>query len=727
MMSSEQLPTAPFLDRTATAATHQQAPRSYQNQHHNHNQRRNATSLLLPPHSHSHSHSHANTSANTSANVNVNVNANARRTAQQTSLPLNESDDHVLPLSYDSSRSNGNNSNNNDPYHYNYHSDQAPRKPQRSVVRAAESGRGSLLPIRHTTTAKGSLSPTPQQRQHQQQRPVSPKPHQHHHQQQQQQQLGRSQSQGLPRTQQDIVGEDNNNSNGNGNGKVVSKVGHLRRRTGGNVSSDDEFDAMATTSASTSNNGDSLYNGRSTGRRKRPGSSVSLNSMGNNSATNTNNHNNHHHHHNNNNNYSSGSSGREHPGPNSNYPGGGGGVAVCQKQLILIKLSRMKLGHLLQVVIVLAVVALVYESHHKALFATQQLTQFKDEESLLLLHLQKIEQQSIQLHENLGRLAQAHMENRNNGDNNNNNDGNNNNNDGANENDDNNKRNDLDDVTGNDREVDFDLIHKQTQQLYQMEEELSHEVQTLQKRIQLSARNHIIREFGEGPVQVVLELGFGNNGNERGHEHGHGHDDPSSSAVHKISILLWHDTPHAAWTWLEQIGNHLWDGAELHWQQGNIIETIPNEDRLADYYYAADRDRSSFGGGSSIGNGGSNGIEFVEQSQHAHQAWTVGVREHPVRTRDGSSSRNALGMYINLQDNSKLHTHEACVGKIIDGFDALQKILEATRSQHKNNGNGNANGNGKDGVGETSSSSSSTVVIRKATAMHYVTKKAGMG
>ncbi len=47
------------------------------------------------------------------------------------------------------------------------------------------------------------------------------------------------------------------------------------------------------------------------------------------------------------------------------------------------KLGRMKLGNILQVIIVLAVTALVWESHHKALFAAQQLTQFKEEESLL--------------------------------------------------------------------------------------------------------------------------------------------------------------------------------------------------------------------------------------------------------------------------------------------------------------------------------------------------------
>lgn len=304
------------------------------------------------------------------------------------------------------------------------------------------------------------------------------------------------------------------------------------------------------------------------------------------------------------------------------------------------KLSRMKLGHILQVVIVLAVTALVWESHHKALFAAQQLTQFKEEESLLLLHLQKIEQQSIQLHENLSRLARVGLA----------------------------GKADEKDGGGNGeggREVDFDLIHKQTQQLYQMEEELNHEVKTLQTRIQQSARNHIIQEFGEGPVQVILELDFGPDSDTGVIPSG-----AADASPNRISILLWHDTPHAAWTWLEQIRRNVWDGAEFHWKQGHIIDAIPHEvDPL----------------------GGK--IEFVEQSQHRHEAWTVGVREY---------DSGSIGMYINLQDNSNLHKHETCVGKVIDGFDALQRLLEVARTQR----------NEKD----------ISIVVRKATATH-VTKK----
>jgi hypothetical protein len=490
--------------------------------------------------------------------------------------------------------------------------DQAPKQPSRgSIMRAAESGKGNLLPLRGTT----STTQQPPGARQQQKIPKRQAP-------------ARSKSSGpayssattLPRTRQDIGG---GSSSPQPSG-IKSKLAYLRRRTA-TASSDDEFD-----SSSHSVRREFMTHRNSSGGRRSGGVSVCSTGSG---GTNTI---------------------RVHSNPR------GRGLWGIQKQLI--KLSRMKLGHVLQVVIVLAVMALVYESHHKALFATSQLIQFKEEESLLLLHLQKIEQQSIQLHENLSRLARMGI------------------NGGggsavavADSNGLPGGGDELEDGSGGGgrgREVDFDLIHQQTEQLYQMEKELNHEVKTLQSRIQLSARNHIIQEFGEGPVQVVLELDFGgkinsNNNNEQ---------NSSGQGPHRISILLWHDTPHAAWTWLEQIGSNVWDGAEFKWQQGHIIDAVPN------HIHGSNPDDGK--------------IEFVEHSQHAHQAWTVGVRE---------SDKGSMGMYINLQDNSDLHKHETCVGKVIDGFDALQRLLEAARGEQD-----------------------SSIAIRKATAMHYVTKKAGI-
>ena len=446
--------------------------------------------------------------------------------------------------------------------------DAAPRKPARTILRAAESGKGSLLPDfsspptpSSTTTAAAASSAGPNKRREREApnrvrtrsspslKLVMNLP------------ANRSASQGSVTNH---MGNSNNSNNNNNSGPILPTT--VMESSGAGPKSDSEGTGIIAKQS----------------LRRRTTSYVSDDEDG----------------------YGGVRRSQELP---YRYSGSHRRSATRRVWFTLQKLLGMKLGHFLQILIVLSVTVLVWESHHKALFAAQQLAQFKEEESLLLLHLQKIEQQSIQLHENLNRLAKAG---------------------GGGGNGRNGGGGDSADA------VDFDLIRKQTQQLHQMEEELNHEVRTLQARIQQSARSHIIQEFGEGPVQIVLDLDFG----------------LDNQGPSRISILLWHDTPHAAWTWLEQIGRHVWDGADFSWQQAHVIDAIPK--------------RQDPVGGK---------IEFIEQTQHRHEAWTVGLKEN--------DETGGLAMYINLQDNNHFNKLDTCVGKVIDGFDALQRLLEVSRSR----------------------------------------------
>lgn len=272
-------------------------------------------------------------------------------------------------------------------------------------------------------------------------------------------------------------------------------------------------------------------------------------------------------------------------------------------QLIL----SLKPAFLLQLAVVFVVAFLVWDSHHKALLTTEKLHQFRHSESMLMLHLQRIEQQSIHLHEN---LIQLHVGS-----------------DAANKNSKGQKPA---------ASVDSDLIRKQMQQLKQMEEELEHEVRSLQSKIQQSARNSIIHSYGEGPVQVMLEVDIGES---------NGSSDEKEEA-NRISILLWHDTPHAAWTWLQQIESGAWNNVPWELAKGLTIDaaiTLPEE---------------------------SSKLQFVEKAQKAHEAWTVGFSN-----MEGGGS----GIFVNLKDNTDFHRHEVCVGKILDGFNVLQKLVEVSR------------------------------------------------
>jgi hypothetical protein len=274
----------------------------------------------------------------------------------------------------------------------------------------------------------------------------------------------------------------------------------------------------------------------------------------------------------------------------------------------LIKLHRLKRVECFQLLIMFGVFFLVVDSYLKALSTKTRLELFQNDESMMMMHLQRIEQQSIHLHENLSKLndlsarqvasdGSHHAE--------------------ANPS----------PIEG----VDSNLIRVQTQQLHEMEEELDHELRALQAKLQHVARSAIISSFGEGPVKVVLELEFP--------------DGTRAEGDNAISILLWYDTPHAAWTWLQQIQRGEWNGSHFKIGKSASVDAAP-----------------------AIHNAGT--LSFIEKSQKGHAAWTVGLADN----------EGHLGMFINLQDIDEVRKHEVCVGKLIDGFDTLQRLVDVVRS-----------------------------------------------
>jgi len=276
----------------------------------------------------------------------------------------------------------------------------------------------------------------------------------------------------------------------------------------------------------------------------------------------------------------------------------------------LSNIRAWNIGHFLQVTVGLLVMFLLYDSHHKANLIAERLKDFKSEEAMVFLHLHRIEQQSIQLHESLQDFDPSLLQQQN---------------------------SDGKYSSGrNSPHIDSALIQKQTQQLLQMEEELSHEVRTLQTRIQHSAVRSIVHEFGEGPVQVTLEVEVDNE-------------------LSKISVLLWHDTPHAAWTWLEQISQRLWDGAVVHLENNRVLNVASTREETA-----------------------GTKLDFVERSQQRHEAWTVGLVESSALEGSGKGV-GGLELFINLQDNTEFSKHDVCVGKVFDGFDVLHKIVKQSR------------------------------------------------
>jgi hypothetical protein len=283
----------------------------------------------------------------------------------------------------------------------------------------------------------------------------------------------------------------------------------------------------------------------------------------------------------------------------------------------------------IQTFIVIVATLLVFHSYQRTQIIQASLEIFHDKESMSLLHLKTVEQQLVHLHENVVRINDfatipGGVVGRFNGSN------------GSPEGD-----------VSKKEAVDANLIRVQTQQLYQMEEELDHELRSLQSKIQHVARSSIVSSYGEGPVQVVLELDF--------------HDAEQAMPLNfnpehnKISILLWYDTPHAAWMWLHQIRKGRWNNANFQIGKGSLsIDAVQN----------GIRDEKSGGDDNIV-----ESLKFVEKSKKTHEPWTVGLTE----------TDSGMGMFINLQDNSALRKKDVCVGKVIDGFDALQLLVDASR------------------------------------------------
>jgi cyclophilin family peptidyl-prolyl cis-trans isomerase len=308
-----------------------------------------------------------------------------------------------------------------------------------------------------------------------------------------------------------------------------------------------------------------------------------------------------------------------------------------------LSLKNMKRGQLFQTLVMLAVTCFVLDSYYKAMTTTEHLLMVKHEESLMMLHLKRLEEQALHLHESVTRLSESGFDRMAAG--------------GTTEG--------SDSANSLSQHVDADLIKVQYDQLRQMEDELNHEVKSLQNKIRQTDRANIIRAFGEGPVQVVFEIDFAAGASPSG-----GASRAVAAGSSAISILLWYETPHAAWTLLDQIRRGVWDGAPFDMDRGFAVTANP-----------ADPDAKK------------KRLEFVEKGQKMHEPWTVGLTE---------ADNGELSLFINLQDNSQYHKHDVCIGKIIDGFDTLQRLTRAARNQKQ---------------------SKVPVTIRRATASHLTRRE----
>ena len=277
---------------------------------------------------------------------------------------------------------------------------------------------------------------------------------------------------------------------------------------------------------------------------------------------------------------------------------------------------NMKPPQFLTVMMLLAITCFVAGSYRQVLAATVQIEEVRLGESTLLVHLHKVEQQALQLTDVL-----KHINDRNDG---------------------------SVVVTEEDRnsaQIDSDLLRVQAEKLRDMEAELDHEVRTLRKKIQQSARQSMVKYYGQGGIQAFLEVELSHE--NEGDEDAQRHEQQGQSANelrNTLSLRLWYDTPHTGWTFIQQIRAGLWDGASFSIQQGRALVAEPR------------------GGGQLR-----PGLDFLEPSERGHERYTVTLTD--------------TSLAINLQDNKKIHSQEACVGVIFEGFDVLHNVVKGSNSR----------------------------------------------
>lgn len=166
-------------------------------------------------------------------------------------------------------------------------------------------------------------------------------------------------------------------------------------------------------------------------------------------------------------------------------------------------------------------------------------------------------------------------------------------------------------------------IHNEIHQWKREYFEVNKEVHALQDFLQEDARKELKQRYGKDAVHVNLDLDLG------------------KEPVSQISIELFEEAPHASWVFVQQIENGDWSSASFIWHPAHMVLASPTK-------------------------GASLKLEFVEKSYHHHEAWTIGLTK---------SHNGGYNLYVNLQENSHVHEGDVCVGKVIGGFDTLQKLM----------------------------------------------------
>lgn len=227
-----------------------------------------------------------------------------------------------------------------------------------------------------------------------------------------------------------------------------------------------------------------------------------------------------------------------------------------------------------QIVLVLVMVGFVYDSHHKVKAHKIKLKEYDEERAHILEQMMWIDKAAKKVHEKYGPA---------------------------------------------------DIMTETKEELAAEAKALKDELEELQVRIQLNARDRINESFGDKPLHINLKMADG-------------------GELRDIVLALSDDTPHAAATLLTQIEKKLWEDMEFTQIEEGVVQVSSHSPTSTPL------------------------LEFVERSRGCHVAGSVAL--HPMVTDEIS----ILTLRIHLVDNAPLHARDVCIGKVVDGLEYLHNL-----------------------------------------------------
>jgi cyclophilin family peptidyl-prolyl cis-trans isomerase len=161
---------------------------------------------------------------------------------------------------------------------------------------------------------------------------------------------------------------------------------------------------------------------------------------------------------------------------------------------------------------------------------------------------------------------------------------------------------------------------------------------SLRERVRTLSRHEALQKYGPGPHRVEIELIFAP-------------DERPNSFIVELAPL---DTmPHSVDTFLEMVSSGLWDGCSFVMNAVHVVKAspLPVDEHAVDKLDAFEKK-------------GLHHLAFSEFSEdYNHEPYTLGF-----------AGGDSPSWYINTEDNTDFHRGEPCFGKVVSGFDTIDKL-----------------------------------------------------